>query len=49
LNTPGLSTYGMRPEDFAEAGQKTQQANSFKGNPIPLNEQELTRILEQAL
>jgi hypothetical protein len=39
----------MRPEDFAEAVQKTQQANSFKGNPILLNADELTGILERAL
>jgi alcohol dehydrogenase class IV len=51
LKIPRLSAYGMRPEDFAmrEAVQKTQQANSFKGNPIVLNEKELTAILEQAL
>jgi alcohol dehydrogenase class IV len=49
LKIPGLSTYGMSPENFPEAVQKTQQANSFKGNPIPLNEQELTWILDQAL
>ena len=49
LKIPRLSTYGMRPEDFSEAVQKTQKANSFKGNPIVLNEQELTVILEEAL
>ena len=49
LKIPRLSRYGMSPEDFPEAVQKTQKANSFKGNPIPLNEKELTSILEQAL
>ncbi|RPI90064.1 MAG: iron-containing alcohol dehydrogenase [Chloroflexi bacterium] len=51
LKIPRLSEYGMRPEDFAlrEAVQKTQRANSFKGNPIALDEKELTAILEQAL
>jgi alcohol dehydrogenase class IV len=51
LKIPRLSAYGMKPEDFAlrEAVQKTQKANSFKGNPIVLNERELTEILEQAL
>jgi len=41
----------MGPEDFAlrEAVQKTQNANSFKGNPITLDENELTMILEEAL
>jgi alcohol dehydrogenase class IV len=51
LKIPRLSAYGMRPEDFAlrEAVQKTQKANSFKGNPIVLDDKELTSILEQAL
>jgi len=48
LKIPRLSIYGMKPEDFPEAVQKTQKANSFKGNPIALNEKELTAILEQA-
>jgi hypothetical protein len=43
--------YGMKPKDFAlrEAVQKTQKASSFKGNPIVLDEKELTEILEKAL
>jgi alcohol dehydrogenase class IV len=49
LKIPRLSRYGMRAEDFLEAVQKTQKASSFKGNPILLNEKELTNILEQAL
>lgn len=44
-----LSAYGMKAEDFPEAVQKTQQASSFKGNPIVLNEKELTEVLEKAL
>ncbi len=49
LKIPPLSAYGMSPEDFPEAIEKTQKANSFKGNPIPLNEAELRKILEKAL
>jgi alcohol dehydrogenase class IV len=49
LKIPRLSSFGMRPEDFREAVQKTQKANSFKGNPIALHERELTNILNQAL
>jgi alcohol dehydrogenase class IV len=49
LNIPALSTYGMTEEDFPEAVEKTMKANSFKGNPIPLNEAELRGILEKAL
>lgn len=49
LKIPRLSRYGMKPEDFSEAIQKTQQASSFKGNPIVLEVNELTAILERAL
>ena len=51
MKIPRLSAYGIGPEDFAlrEAVQKTQNANSFKGNPIVLDEKELTEILERAL
>jgi len=51
LKIPRLSAYGMGPGDFVlrEAVQKTQNANSFKGNPIMLDEKELTIILEEAL
>jgi len=49
LKIPRLSTYGMKPEDFQEAVQKTQKASSFKGNPIVLDTKELSGILEKAL
>ncbi len=49
LSIPRLSSYGMRPEDFPEAVEKTRQANSFKGNPIALTDEELRGILERAL
>jgi alcohol dehydrogenase class IV len=49
LNIPGLSTFGMSQVDFPEAVTKTMKANSFKGNPIGLTENELMLILERAL
>jgi alcohol dehydrogenase class IV len=49
LEIPPLSTYGMSKADFSEAVEKTMKANSFKGNPIALNQEELTTILEQAI
>jgi alcohol dehydrogenase class IV len=49
LRIPGLSTYGMNERMFPEAVEKTMKANSFKGNPIALNEEELRLILEKAL
>jgi alcohol dehydrogenase class IV len=49
LRIPGLSTYGMNGKIFPEAVEKTMKANSFKGNPIALNDDELRLILEKAL
>jgi alcohol dehydrogenase class IV len=49
LNIPRLSAYGMSEENFPEAVEKTRTANSFKGNPIALEERELAEILEKAL
>jgi alcohol dehydrogenase class IV len=48
LHIPGLSYYGMNGGRFDEAIEKTQKASSFKGNPIPLQENELREILEKA-
>jgi alcohol dehydrogenase class IV len=49
LNIPALSAYGMTHEHFPEAVEKTMRASSSKGNPIPLMEAELMKILEKAL
>jgi len=49
LKIPGLSRYGMNAEKFPEAVEKTMKANSFKGNPIALNEKELNEVLAKAL
>jgi alcohol dehydrogenase class IV len=46
---PKLSKYGLSQEQFLEAVEKTKNASSFKGNPIPLHATELTHILEKAL
>lgn len=49
LKIPRLVTYGMSEEKFSEAIEKTRNANSFKGNPIALNDEELREILVRAL
>jgi alcohol dehydrogenase class IV len=49
LNIPRLSVYGLSEGKFPEAVEKTRNANSFKGNPVALNDKELTAILERAL
>ena len=49
LKIPMLSAYGMGDEVFPEAVEKTIKANSFRGNPIALNKEELRGILEKAI
>ncbi len=49
LKIPSLSTLGMNESHILEAVEKTLNANSYKGNPIPLNESELMDVLEKSL
>ncbi|MBE2220346.1 MAG: iron-containing alcohol dehydrogenase [Anaerolineae bacterium] len=48
LHIPGLSTYGLATNDIPTVVNKSKNASSMKGNPIPLSETELTHILQQA-
>lgn len=49
LKIPPLAAYGIKKTDFPEIIAQAQRASSMQGNPIKLNEVELTAILEQAL
>ena len=49
LRVRGLSDYGVREADFAEIMAAAGKSSSMQGNPIGLTEQELSRILTQAL
>jgi alcohol dehydrogenase class IV len=49
LKIPSLSAHGMKESQIPEAVEKTLNASSYKGNPIPLNEGELKEILEKTL
>ena len=49
LNIPPLSAHGLNELHLTEAVQKTLNASSYKGNPVPLNERELREILEKAM
>jgi alcohol dehydrogenase class IV len=49
LKIPGLSAYGVQPADFPDIVGKSAKASSMKGNAIPLTQEELTEILQQAL
>jgi alcohol dehydrogenase class IV len=48
LNIHPLEAYGIQKSDFPEIIAQAKKASSMKGNPIELNENELTGILEQA-
>ncbi len=48
LHIPPLSVYGLTPEDYPALAAQAQKSSSMKGNPIPLSDQELIHILEQA-
>lgn len=49
LNIPPLSSYGLDRTHFPELVKKAKKASSMKGNPVKLNDEQLTYILEQAL
>ncbi|HUS34088.1 MAG TPA: iron-containing alcohol dehydrogenase [Verrucomicrobiae bacterium] len=49
LNIPGLSSYGLREEHFAELIVKAKNASSMRANPVALKDEELAEILHRAL
>jgi alcohol dehydrogenase class IV len=49
LSAPSLRTYGFHREQIPELVEKAGKANSMKTNPIPLSDDELTEIIDQAL
>ncbi len=49
FSVPRLSAFGIQEADFPEIVQKSQKASSMKGNPYPLEENDLTEILAEAL
>ncbi len=48
LGIPGLSSFGIRENDFAELVEKAKVSSSMKGNPVQLDESQLTWILEKS-
>lgn len=49
LKIPSLAAYGIKKSNFPEIVAQARKASSMKGNPIELNESELTGILEKAV
>ena len=46
---PGLSAYGIEEKDFDIIVEKSANSSSMKGNPLPLEHEELKAILVEAL
>jgi alcohol dehydrogenase class IV len=49
LSVSDLASYGLGVGDLADAVARARRASSMRGNPVELTEDELGRILEQAL
>ncbi len=49
LNIPPLSCFGLTEPNFPELVQKAKNSSSMKGNPVLLNDKELTEILKISL
>ena len=49
LDIPGLGKFGITREDFPSIIVKAKVSSSMRGNPVLLNEEELSNILELAL
>jgi alcohol dehydrogenase class IV len=49
LNIPSLAEYGLTKTHFPGTIVQARKASSMKGNPIELTDEELTKILENAI
>jgi alcohol dehydrogenase class IV len=49
LNIRPLAEYGLKREDYAELVEQSQKANSMKGNPISLTNNEILELLHAAI
>ncbi len=48
LEIQPLSVFGLRQEDFLALITQSQKANSMRGNPVPLTDQEISSLLVSA-
>ena len=49
LSIPGLATYGLDQDHIAEVVTAAQRASSMRGNPIELDDSEVTEIVTRSL
>jgi len=48
LTVPSLAQFGLKEKDFPTVVAKAQKSSSMKSNPIPLTDDELTKILKKS-
>jgi alcohol dehydrogenase class IV len=48
LTVPPLAQFGLKEQDLPTVVAKSQKSSSMKGNPIPLTDDELMKILEKS-
>jgi alcohol dehydrogenase class IV len=48
LTVPPLTQFGLKEQDFPTVVPKAQKSSSMKGNPIPLTDDELIKILKNS-
>jgi alcohol dehydrogenase class IV len=49
LKIPSLSVFGLSTFDFPVLVEKAKKASSMKGNPVLLNNEQLTKVLEKSV
>ncbi|WP_372949714.1 iron-containing alcohol dehydrogenase [Mariniphaga sp.] len=49
LRIPSLSAFGLSSSDFPDLVEKAKKASSMKGNPVLLNNKQLTEVLEKSV
>lgn len=49
LDIPPLSSFGLTESDFSIVIENTKNSSSFRYNPIPLNDEALSAILQQVI
>jgi alcohol dehydrogenase class IV len=49
LHIPPLGGFGVEARDFDDIVEKSSRANSMKGNPLPLTDEELRDIIDKAV
>jgi alcohol dehydrogenase class IV len=49
FDMPKLSDFGITQGSFQEIVSRSKKASSMKGNPVPLNDNDITEVLQKAI